>query len=432
MITYPLNNIEYEAADAELFHCTRTSGIWAKNDFPFSVTGADNSITIGTGIAWINNEKFSGKVVANKETTILDLGVPDSVYPRIDIVAIQFNANTNDTNFVVKNGVPSSSPLIPAPSRSAARYELYLCKIERPAGAAVVTASNVGDLRLDPQYCGLMADSVTSVNTDQINQQIDAFIEQLRDTIDDVQSGAGVMLENYWSENGKIPVRRGGTGKETLVEDSFLVGNGENAVKLLTPSEVRHALELGGNIDSPIPVSSGGTGRKLITEDSFMRGDAQNAVKLSTPAEVLNDIGGQKKIELAHIYMDGKGPELSAGNYISFNKIVQTDTSIFSSGSNYIILKKAGLYLLSASLFLQANESQDTIMIAIMKNTGTSEEEYVSHDQHKYSLDLVHRFNFPLLPLQIDNRTEISIQVILGNGYINQYPLSHLTAIYLG
>ena len=44
MITYPLNNIDYTAEDAELFHCTRTSGIWATNDFPISVTGRDNNI----------------------------------------------------------------------------------------------------------------------------------------------------------------------------------------------------------------------------------------------------------------------------------------------------------------------------------------------------------------------------------------------------
>ena len=27
VITYPLNNIEYTASDAELYNCTRTSGV---------------------------------------------------------------------------------------------------------------------------------------------------------------------------------------------------------------------------------------------------------------------------------------------------------------------------------------------------------------------------------------------------------------------
>ena len=101
-ITYPLNNIDYTAEDAELFHCTRTSGIWAEDSFPISVTGADNSVTVGKGLAWINNEEFSGKVTALKSAEVLDMGVADGTYPRIDVVAIQFNANNNETDIVVK------------------------------------------------------------------------------------------------------------------------------------------------------------------------------------------------------------------------------------------------------------------------------------------------------------------------------------------
>ena len=33
IITYPLNNIEYTAEDAELYHATRTSGVFANDDF---------------------------------------------------------------------------------------------------------------------------------------------------------------------------------------------------------------------------------------------------------------------------------------------------------------------------------------------------------------------------------------------------------------
>ena len=62
LVTYPLNNLDYTAEDAELFHCTRSSGIYANDDFGFTVTGTDNTVTIGTGIAWIRNSKFSGTV----------------------------------------------------------------------------------------------------------------------------------------------------------------------------------------------------------------------------------------------------------------------------------------------------------------------------------------------------------------------------------
>ena len=66
IITYPLNNIEYTAEDAELYLSTRTSGVFANDDFPITVPGDGNTVTIGEGIGWIRNSKFAGKVVANK------------------------------------------------------------------------------------------------------------------------------------------------------------------------------------------------------------------------------------------------------------------------------------------------------------------------------------------------------------------------------
>ncbi len=38
MITYPLNNIDYTAQDAELYACTRFSGIFSGDDFAITCT----------------------------------------------------------------------------------------------------------------------------------------------------------------------------------------------------------------------------------------------------------------------------------------------------------------------------------------------------------------------------------------------------------
>lgn len=217
-ITYPLNNIDYTAEDAELFHCTRTSGIWAENSFPISVTGADNNVTIGTGIAWINNEEFSGKVAALKSAEVLDLGIADSTYPRIDVIAIQFNANNNVTDVIIKKGTPATNPVQPAIVRSGAVYELYLASVYRPAGATVITASNITDLRMDETVCGLMADSVTKVDMTAIEAQIRAFINNLQNEIDSVRNLSGIMFESEWVEGDVIPVSKSGTGAKTAEE----------------------------------------------------------------------------------------------------------------------------------------------------------------------------------------------------------------------
>lgn len=165
LVTYPLNNIQYSAEDAELFHCTRTSGIFASDeDFLASVSGTDNTVSIGQGIAWVRNSRFSGKVVASKSSVKIDMGLSDAAYPRIDAVVLRFDANKNSTEIVAKKGTPSSSPVPPDVVRTEALYELHLYHVRRAAGASVVSASTITDLRLNPNYCGIMADDVSNLS----------------------------------------------------------------------------------------------------------------------------------------------------------------------------------------------------------------------------------------------------------------------------
>lgn len=202
MITYPLNEIQYNAEDAELFHCTRNSGIYAGTDFQYSVTGADNNITVSTGIAWIKNTEFSGKVTANKSAVVLNLGLADASLPRWDVVCIQFNKTSNSTDIVVKKGTASSALKLPEISQTETLYELYICKVYRKVGAVSITNADITDLRLDPTVCGLMADSVTSIDTSAINAQITALIEKLRQEIADVESGTEIMLKSVYDTDG--------------------------------------------------------------------------------------------------------------------------------------------------------------------------------------------------------------------------------------
>lgn len=165
MTTYPLNNITYQAEDAELFHCTRTSGIWEKDNFPLTVSGTNNTVTVGKGIAWIKNEEFAGKVAAHKESKSIDMGIANSTQARIDAIVIQFDANANATDIIKKTGTASANPQPPALVRSGNIYELHLYHILRPAGSTRITQNNVTDQRLNTKWCGLMTDAVTSLDT---------------------------------------------------------------------------------------------------------------------------------------------------------------------------------------------------------------------------------------------------------------------------
>ena len=213
LVTYPLNNIEYSAEDAELFHATRTSGIYANNSFGYDITGADNNIVIGTGIGWIKNSEFSGKVIAQKEAISLDIGLPDPVYPRIDAIVIQFDNNRNETNIVVKKGTAASNPVAPSVVQNESVYELHLYHVRREAGSLYITPSNITDLRLNSSYCGLMADSVTKIDTTAIELQISNLIENLKEEIENVENAS-----EFWMKNDVIPISNGGTGSDN--EDS--------------------------------------------------------------------------------------------------------------------------------------------------------------------------------------------------------------------
>ena len=227
LTTYPLDEVDYLGADAALFHCTRTTGIYAGDDFSFSVTGADNIVTLQPGIAWMRISRFKGLVAAMKLETNVDVGLPDPVFPRIDRVVLQFDANKNDTEVVVKRGSASSNPNPPARSMTEAIYEIHLLEVRREPGAVAITAANITDLRLDPASCGLMADSVTSVDTSAIHNQVTALIDELRREIQGVQDGSEYLMRSGGTMTG--PLHMGGNritdlGTPTTNTDAASVG----------------------------------------------------------------------------------------------------------------------------------------------------------------------------------------------------------------
>lgn len=197
IVVYPLNNIDFTAEDVAIYNATRTSGIYAGDDFAISLTGADNTISIDVGLAWMHLSRFNGVAVALKGKTYVEMGLPDSIYPRIDALVLQFDANKNGAELVSKQGNASSNPQPPAVSRTEALYELHLLHVLRTPGAAFISAADVTDLRLDSRYCGLMADSVTRVDTAAINAQISALIQKLREDLADVEAQDYYASKDY-------------------------------------------------------------------------------------------------------------------------------------------------------------------------------------------------------------------------------------------
>ena len=256
--TYPLDNVDYSAEDAELFHCTRSSGVYASDDFSYSVTGVDNAITIGVGLGWIRNSRFSGKVAALKTALVLDMGLPDAVYPRIDAVVIQFDANKNGTEIVVKKGAAASVPAAPAVSRTESLYELHLYHVRREPGAAAVSVSGITDLRMDSNYCGLMADSVTRIDTDAISAQVQALAKELWLEIQSVKNGSAYLMRSGGTMTGPINMngkKIRGLGAPTSDDEAVNWGSVKDLGKVSSDAVT---LAAGGWVNNLQTVSVGG------------------------------------------------------------------------------------------------------------------------------------------------------------------------------
>lgn len=183
IVTYPLNDIDYTAEAAELYNCTRTSGIYAMNHFALSITlNSSNQFvaTIGPGIAWINNKNdadtsaisFNGKVVANKESADFNPFVADGTYPRIDRIVLRFSKATNKSVLNRLIGTPASSPVPRTVNKTEDIYDLALYDILIPASATAVSQLTVTDLRSDPSLCGLMRDGIDSLNPAPVGKTV--------------------------------------------------------------------------------------------------------------------------------------------------------------------------------------------------------------------------------------------------------------------
>lgn len=194
---YPLNDTDYTAEDAQLYTATRTSGVYADNHFNISVNGTDNDVTIKPGMGWMKLAMFQGIAVANDEDFAINAGVPDSVLPRIDAVVYAYDANENKPEIIIKQGEKGTTPTPPAVVRDDFRHELHLYHIRRRPGATAITPGDITDLRMDANYCGLMADSVTQVDMTAINAQVREFISDLENQIANVTDGKMIEAPEY-------------------------------------------------------------------------------------------------------------------------------------------------------------------------------------------------------------------------------------------
>lgn len=180
VIGYPLDRRDYLAADAGIFHCTRTDGIFS-SDTDYIVTAPGGMrVTVSTGVAWLRAYEFGGQVAANREPETLDLEVSDPAFRRIDRVVIRFDKLLLSTMLAIKVGEPAVNPVAPPLTRDASAYELGICDITVNAGVLEITGSSLIDTRLNENLCGIMRDDVTRIPTQTLYDAWWAWFRELQ------------------------------------------------------------------------------------------------------------------------------------------------------------------------------------------------------------------------------------------------------------
>lgn len=198
---WPLDNKEYTAEALGAAYAARSRGILHAADFTATANG-DNTLTIGPGVGCIHPETYWAAfpyLLANTQLTFTDA---DGTNPRWDAVALTYDKNTNTAGLEVRTGMPSTSPALPELRRDDDYDEIFLYRITRPRGATKISADNIVDLRLDSTCCGLMRDTMDSVDTGVMNAAFTAFLQQIETELAQLHAGTAVMTKAEYDPAG--------------------------------------------------------------------------------------------------------------------------------------------------------------------------------------------------------------------------------------
>ncbi len=175
---YPLNGIDYDAADAAAYNSPRTSGVYSSDD-DFAVTAAGGlKVTVSAGMGWIHPERFAGYSVTMRDPETITMPLANGSLPRIDRLVLRYDAATRSSSLTVLQGTAASTPKAPAITRTELVYDLCFAQITRPAGSTSITTANIKDTRADETLCGVMSDGVKSLPTAQLIAQWKAAQDQ--------------------------------------------------------------------------------------------------------------------------------------------------------------------------------------------------------------------------------------------------------------
>lgn len=187
-LTYPLDDVNYNASGPGLYFSGRTSGVFSADE-ELQVTSNNNmTVTVKPGRAWLTLSKFQGAVFLNDAPTTIFIPQANGVMDRIDRVVVQYEKGNNTANIILKQGAVSANPRPTALVRDDNTFEIGLADIRVRKGVLLISASNIKDTRLDEDLCGLVSDGVSKISTSGLNDQFQDWFNSLKVQLDTNQA----------------------------------------------------------------------------------------------------------------------------------------------------------------------------------------------------------------------------------------------------
>ncbi|HCL4466705.1 TPA: phage tail protein [Clostridium botulinum] len=151
------------------------NGVFPNPANQLQVVAVDNNmqIRIKQGLAWIN-----GYFYENTDDYIFKLDPADGVLDRIDRVVLRLDFLERKIKAVVKKGQYASSPIPKSLQRDADAYEIALADVFVDNGVIKINQSNITDLRLNSDVCGIVHGTIKQVDTTEIFRQYQAWFQE--------------------------------------------------------------------------------------------------------------------------------------------------------------------------------------------------------------------------------------------------------------
>lgn len=175
-----ISNGEYDrvylAEDyARYFSSFVGNGVFPNPSSNLKVSAEGNSmkVIVAAGKAWIN-----GYYYENDSDLLVALDPADGVLHRIDRIVLRLDFLEREISIKVRKGTFSSTPVAADIERSVDAYELAIADVRINNGIISIVNSNINDLRLNKNLCGLAHGIIEQVDTTEIFNTYQEYLNE--------------------------------------------------------------------------------------------------------------------------------------------------------------------------------------------------------------------------------------------------------------